>query len=422
MKCSDKSELSSLFFNFILMTLICTVLTAFITGCASISSSDNKYEPSKLILAGDPSKHKSIFVFLDGTANNSDTRTNVWRLYELLSNSKDPQMTAAYIEGVGSVDKPVVGKALGRGMEERILRGYKFIAQNYNTGDDIYIFGFSRGAHEARALAGFLAYVGVPITSDQDKHDLIKIGNEILELAKDKKDNDYLEKWTSWKPGQAPLMALEIKNELKLEMKPVEVKFLGVWDTVPGSSFKKYDLCKEEIGFWKKYFYWLPVINKGERYKTGSYPAIRHIAHAVSLDEKRSKFEPILLCPAISDYTKLSEVWFPGAHADVGGGYADSNDLPGISLNWMIGMLAENYAFNITPPKVNESITGLAHWSIGDTPANMGSDCEDRHPPAKAKIHPSVNDRKKFSPVPIRIHGTVKSLTYPIQCSAGNND
>lgn len=193
---------------------------------------------------------------------------------------------------------------------------------------------------------------------------------------------------------------------------------------MPGSSLKDYGYCKEEKGFVKKYLYWLiPGIDKGERYKSDSYPAIRHIAHAVSIDEKRSKFAPLLVCPAInSKYTKLSEVWFPGAHADVGGGYQTSDghpsdELPSISLSWMLGLLEETYEFNNYRPQVKGSAEGLAHWSIGDSPANIGSDCIDRDRPTSAEIHESFNERMTFSPVPIRLDGTVVSREYPIECS-----
>jgi len=406
-----------------LSVLCCIVPVYFIAGCTFFSNADAGKDTISTItrpLAGDPNKHKSIFVFLDGTRNGAKSGTNVWRLYDLVSNSNDPQMTALYIEGVGTVENPLLGAVLGRGMEDGILRGYDFIAQNYNPDDDIYVLGFSRGAHEARSLAGLLAYAGVPVISGEDRQDLITIGNEILELTKGKSDKDYIDKWTSWKPGQAPLLAEEIKDKVKLEMRAAEVKFVGVWDTVPGSSFKKYQNCKEAIGFFKTYFFWLPVITKGERYKSDSYPAIHQIAHAVSLDEKRSKFSPLLLCPPINSQhpNTLSEVWFPGAHGDVGGGYEDSNDLPGISLNWMLGLLAESYKFYTTPPQVEENAKGLAHWSMGDGRASMGSECEDRIPLQGSQIHASFYDRKKSSPVPIRKNGTVETLAYPMACPA----
>ncbi|MEA2078259.1 MAG: DUF2235 domain-containing protein [Pseudomonadota bacterium] len=409
----------------ILQMTCCIASVTFFIGYASLSGADDekKVLPIKKqthTLSGDADKHKSMFVFLDGTANDPKSGTNVWRLYEMLLKNNDPQMTAIYIEGVGSVrDKPISGAALGRGMEERILMGYEFIAKNYNSGDDIYIIGFSRGAHQARSLAGLLSYAGVPITSRGERDYLIETANKIIELTKKKSDQDFADKWVSWSPGQASLLASEIKEKLQLEMQTAEITFLGVWDTVPGSSLKDYGYCKEEKGFVKNYLYWLiPGIDKGERYKSDSYPAIRDIAHAVSLDEKRSKFAPLLLCPAINpEYTRISEVWFPGAHADVGGGYQDSDELPSISLRWMIDLLEESYEFNNIPPEVEENAKGLAHWSIKDFPANVGSDCIDRHIPANANIHTSFSERKNSSPVPIRMEGMVKSLNYPIKCS-----
>jgi len=233
-----------------------------------------------------------------------------------------------------------------------------------------------------------------------------------------------LRKWAGWKPGQKPFLAGEIRRTLKLEMRAVEVTFLGQWDTVPGSSLKKYEYCKEKKGIFKRYLYWLlPIVDKGDRYKSDSYPAIRQIAHAVSLDEKRSRFAPLLLCRAISPkYTKVNEVWFPGAHADVGGGYQDSdkhssNSLAAVSLTWMVDLLEGSYKFRRGFLRPEGNAKDLAHWSIGDFPANFGSACIDRKPSFGATIHPSVNVRADAPQVPIRWHGTVEYKSYPIYCS-----
>lgn len=408
--------------------LLCIAITAFITGCTTLTASTSEKKPEIITksypLTGDSNKPKSIFVFLDGTSNNPKSGTNVWRLYDSLSKKRDPQATGIYIEGVGNGEHTLLGEAFGDGMEDRILRGYSFITQNYHPDDKIYIFGFSRGAHEARALAGFLSYAGVPRAHQGNTSHLME---EILELVKDKDDADYLDKWILWKPKTA-LLSEEIKDKLKIEMQPTEITFLGVWDTVPGSSFKEYGDCKEIIGVAKKYFYWLPFISKGERYKSDTYPAIHHIAQAVSLDEKRDKFHPLLLCePINSQQTTKDEMWFPGAHADVGGGYSDvrgscgkTNDLSNISYNWMVGLLEKSYTS--TPLSIvnecanNECAKGLAHWSIGDFPANIGSKCKDRVRPEKEKIHESFYIREKSSPVPILIRGEEQSLHYPIKC------
>ena len=247
-----------------------------------------------------------------------------------------------------------------------------------------------------------------------------------MELTKEKNDSDYVDKWNSWILGDPPLLAKEIKDSLNLETQAAEVTFLGIWDTVPGSFFKDYDTCKEKKDR-----------NEGDRYKTDTYPAIREIAHAVSIDEKRSKFKPVLACTPIktSKPTHVDEVWFPGAHADVGGGYenpkkspdvkfpdVDSKDLPGISLNWMLALLNESYRFKAGVPTQPEKTDGLAHWSFGDFPGNFRSDCIDREQQFDAETlknvqkHKSYEDRVQFVHVPIEKDGEVESLKYPIAC------
>ena len=201
-------------------------------------------------------------------------------------------------------------------------------------------------------------------------------------------------------------------------MQAARIRFLGVWDTVPGSSLKNYRGCKEDKGFIKSYLWWLiPGIDRGERYKAASYPPISEIAHAVALDEKRSKFAPLLVCEAINpEYTKVTEVWFPGAHADVGGGYEDSTDLPSVSLRWMIQMLGNSYTLE-PPPAIEGAAVGLAHWSIGDSPGNIGSECIDRNPPPAAIIHSSAEERSKSTSVPILWEGEERLMNYPISCA-----
>lgn len=373
---------------------------------------------------GEQGSAKQLFVFLDGTANNgmngdAKSATNVWLLYQRIFASPDRQVAAIYIEGVGSVDRPVFGSALGRGMELRILRGYDFIAQNYRQGDRVYIFGFSRGAFQARSLAGLISFVGVPASRFESAREAIDKGNAMLDLLKDYKDDDFVAALASRK-GSAPPFGELVRQELGMTMEPAEVQFLGIWDTVPGSSFKKYEGCKETIGFWKRNFHSLPMISKGERYKLATYPSIRRVVHALSLDEKRSKFAPVVACaPLDKTASKVEEMWFPGAHADVGGGYSDSSGLPGISLRWMIDALATDYPLVKAQGLENiaANATGLAHWSIGDRPANAGSDCEDRPEPPSDRIHSSARDRKAVANSKLRIKGKVEDRKYPVACA-----
>lgn len=207
-----------------------------------------------------------------------------------------------------------------------------------------------------------------------------------------------------------PPLAGEAGKELGVEFQPAQITLLGVWDTVPGSSFKEFGACKE-----------LPDSKDGDRYKSDSYPSIRSFAHAVAIDEKRNKFKPLLLCPAnypSDDNLKPSRIekWFPGAHADVGGGYSDGdNALPNISLNWMVAILAKTYDFPTYPKQFPENANGLAHWSVSDMSNIPGMRCEDRPAPPSDAKHESASQRTG-SPS-ILVKGKEKSYRYPIMCA-----
>jgi hypothetical protein len=336
--------------------------------------------------------------------------------------SRDHQIVAAYLAGVASANSdPNLAAPLGQGMEDRILSAYAFLAKHFRPGDRIYIFGFSRGALQARSLAGLVSYAGIPTCSQQDLGDQLALGNRIIELLKKKQDDDYYTKWTAWSLEKEPPLSDELLN-LGISVVSAEVSFLGIWDTVPGSSLKSFGTCKEERGFIKRFCWWLlPGVDSGERYKTGSYPPMRNIAHAVSLDEKRSKFRPLLLCKPIDPiFTNQQEVWFPGAHSDVGGGYGN-HELPNISLAWMVELLSEVYEFDPKPTFVG-CPKGLAHWSMGDFPGNLGSQCVDRVPPSDAIIHESVDDRARASPVPILWKKKRVFREYPAQCRSSSTE
>jgi uncharacterized protein (DUF2235 family) len=385
-------------------------------GCSTIDPAEegNDTKATEVQFTGDPNQKRSIFVFLDGTANNPGSATNVWRLYQAVIDIRDPQTTAKYIEGVGSAGSPdftssiVFGLIWGQGMEARIKSAYDFVAKSYRPGDDLYVFGFSRGAHQARALAGLLSYVGVPAPSDRSMLFGQRQWNKILEITKKKSDADFTDYWKSWEPNRAPPLAFEAQTALRAEFLPVSIKLLGVWDTVPGSSFKKFGSCKE-----------LPDRKDGDRYKSDSYPTIRTIAHAVALDEKRDKFGPLLLCPQIDLHNgqhknRILERWFPGAHADVGGGYDSEYELPNISLNWMLSILSQSYGFAAKIPRLPENPNGLSHWSVRDMPEILRIQCEDRKQPPQEALDPSVFQRKGSPPVLVK--GTRKEVAYPISC------
>jgi len=382
------------------ITLLVLASCLGVTACASVTIR----VPDSSV---DTTKRKNIFVFFDGTDNVAASKTNVWRLFSVIKQS-DREATLMYVDGVGTTASGNLGSAFGLGMQRRILKGYRFITEHYAAGDSIFIFGFSRGAHQARSLAGLLSYAGVPMRDSRGEVPSKRTMKRILEITKDQRDDA-----TVWDPNRPPLAHL-----LSVETQPVTIAFLGLWDTVPGSSFKEFEGCLEKRGPFKELGL-APA--KGDRYKLGSYPPIKRIAHAVAADEKRSMFKPVLVCDRPGrkgDRTGIHEMWFPGAHADVGGGYEDCQ-LAGISLNWMIDQLAEIYPFPGGVPRFDANPKGVAHWSVADFPANFRSTCEDRHElegPPEGEPHPSWDARRASAPVPLKISGTTYELPYPIGC------
>lgn len=354
------------------------------------------------------SGQKDIFVFFDGTRNTPTSSTNVFRLYQRIADDNKPGTVARYFTGVGTTRHPLSGAAFGKDMEDKILDGYGFLARNYQEGSRIFIFGFSRGAHQARALAGLVAYAGIQPDDDRDRR-LKRMSNRIIELVKSRSDADFVDRWKTWSPSAKPLLGPDIKRALGVDTRPAQVAFLGVWDTVPGSSLKKYGVCKEK-----------PDNTTGDRYKSDSYPPIKVIAHALATDEKRSKFRPILLCPPIeaSEPTQVVEKWFPGAHADVGGGYEEGTGLQHISLNWMIEQLSSHYAFREHPSPLAENALDVAHWSIGDDEGNALSRCEDRIIPPGADRSDAIARRTAEKTVPLLAFGEKepRQLSYPLSC------
>jgi len=383
----------------------------------------------------DNSRPKDIFIFMDGTGDGPSKDTNVYRLFQLVNAYKNPQTRCAYFTGVGveiGGDENLIAEALGHGMVPRIIAAYDFLARTWNREDRVFVFGFSRGALEARSIAGLIAYAGIPKLSIDDDHTRRKALERIVRVEQKQKDEEYLNQWKQWTPTSEPPLLAKLESTLggQLTLQTAEVSFLGVWDTVPGSAIKKFGLCKEQLGIFKRW-----IERSGERYKTDSYPPIRQIAHAMSLDEKRNGYSPLRTCPSISlQFTKREEVAFPGAHSDVGGGYDDfkvdgvtyrAAALPRLSLNWMVKRLQKDgrYAFREIPPIFDANPNGLAHASYLVERTNPWRRCVDRNLPNDIQRDESVGARAREGSVPIQVPSNTLELDvvlkfpYPADCS-----
>jgi len=219
----------------------------------------------------------------------------------------------AYDTGVGSstysIRDQLLGGGTGQGLDQKIMDVYTFLVLNYEPGDHIFLFGFSRGAYTARSLAGFIRNSGIL----RPEH--LPLIERAYGLYRNR--NEYTG------PDSDTMVAFRrayCKEPL------TRIKFIGVWDTVgslgiPLPAFSRYNL---------------------ERYKfhdTTLSSTVDYAYHALAIDERRSLFTPTLW--NLSTNTKngstqvLEQRWFPGVHSNIGGGYVDRG-LSDCALHWMI--------------------------------------------------------------------------------------
>jgi len=269
---------------------------------------------------------RNLVVCCDGTWNTIDQReggvltpTNVARIYNALADvdaQGQPQIKY-YHPGVGTDPKlwdRIAGGATGAGLDRNIMSAYHWLADNYQAGDKIYLFGFSRGAYTARSLGGFMLYGGLINGNDAQGKELPvpKIWEQIERMffkgyrAKKEKTSDW--------------------PDLGFHASP-KIHFIGVWDTVGALGIPDDQAL-------------LNLFDTSDEHKfhdTALSKDVTYARHAIALDEKRDSFQPTLWQPnGVSD---LKQVWFPGVHSDVGGGYRETGLSDG-ALEWMIGEAA----------------------------------------------------------------------------------
>jgi uncharacterized protein (DUF2235 family) len=259
---------------------------------------------------------KNIVICCDGTSNEYNyARTNVVGLYYTLVNDPARQVTF-YHPGLGTMGPPgaltqfdkwrtrMLGLAFGRGIEDDIRDAYVFLMNNFEEGDRVFLFGFSRGAYTARSLAAAIYLYG-----------LIRKGNDslvsyavrmIVELGKSHADRS------------GPLgLAAGFKETFSRTCK---IAFVGVWDTV------------SSVGWF---------MNPMSLPNTADNPDIAVGRHAVAIDERRGFFRQNLWqhSSSMAEHGPLDvkQVWFPGSHSDVGGGYPiPETGLSQFALEWML--------------------------------------------------------------------------------------
>ena len=258
---------------------------------------------------------KRLVVCCDGTwaTPEMESPTNVVRLARavLPRDANDRLQVVYYDEGVGThgpIDK-FVGGAMGAGLDFNVRQAYRFLASNYEEDDEIYLFGFSRGAYTVRSLAGMIGLAGM-----LGRHQLTSV-HEAYELYRDEKDPAG--------PGAT-------KFRECYRTKVPRLTLLGCWDTVGAMGIPdKLPGIRLDALFNKRYRW----VNRD----LGAH--VDHALHAMSIDERRKEFRPTPMNNVTAGQT-LEQVWFPGDHGSVGGGEHHKEPLSRTALEWMVESMA----------------------------------------------------------------------------------
>jgi uncharacterized protein (DUF2235 family) len=284
---------------------------------------------------------KNVVICCDGTANEfARNITNVIKLHSVLVHASDRQVTF-YHPGLGTMEPVgaltglsrritrVMGMAFGYGLASDIRDAYVFLMKNYEPGDRLFLFGFSRGAYTVRAVSSLLKMYGLIL---KDNESLVPYATRLLMGIDRSKPTDSQNKQTI---HQYFKLADDFRATLS---RPCRPWFVGVWDTVSSVGWIENPLR-------------LPHIS--------SNPDIHIGRHAISIDERRAFFRTHLWRrpsdPNVDYGPKdVKQVWFPGVHSDVGGGYPEQESgLSKFALDWMIEE-AIQAGLEVDPAKVKE--------------------------------------------------------------------
>ena len=274
---------------------------------------------------------KRLAVFLDGTWNAVGDNTNVWRLRSLCLPKSDngwAQLTY-YDEGVNGFG----GGTFGRGVIRNTTEAYEWLVENYSPGDEIFIFGFSRGAYTARSLAGLIA-----------KYGLLRLGaplgvRQIYDRYRRQLDRTLRDLIKERDDGTLNDASLEEQWLMRFSL-PVPIKFIGVWDTVGSHGVPLFSI--EGISSSTLRFQ-----------NTGLFLCYENAVQALAIDEHRAAFPPTIWTVKNTTAAKPRSVdsveqrWFVGAHGNVGGGY-DSDLLSQQPLKWIMSR-AERVGLSFRP-------------------------------------------------------------------------
>lgn len=253
---------------------------------------------------------KKIVVCCDGTWNTPDQKapTNVTRIADavLPTDAVGREQRKFYHRGVGTNGwDHLIGGAFGFGLSRAVRDAYSYLVQNFKPGDELYFFGFSRGAYTARSTVGFIRNCGILRPEYADKVD------EAYALYRDRRDRT--------RPAREE--ATRFRESYSHETK---IRFIGVWDTVgalgiPLSGLRLINLLNRRWQF----------------HDTELSKFVEAAFQALAIDEQRAPFRPTIWKKhPLADGQQVEQLWFSGVHSDIGGGYPERG-LADITMAWM---------------------------------------------------------------------------------------
>ena len=301
---------------------------------------------------------KNIVVCSDGTGNSGGKRrgTNVWRIFNAVDrNREDCEQITYYDDGVGTHNirlLRLLGGAFGWGLSRNIREAYEFLSLNYEEGDKVFLFGFSRGAFTVRSLAGMICRCGLLGRDAVVRAPRRTRKGDVKQILRAYRSE------TSTSPGAS---ADEIRKALGIDdlgLRSVKIHFVGVWDTVdavgvPFDCLKKWVNPVRRCPFKRRLWAF---------HDLKPHPDIRHAYQALALDDERRTFHPLVWKVANSEPRDsatpmnskesdtscvaedggkqegeqiVRQVWFAGVHSNVGGGYP-KDSLSLVPLLWMM--------------------------------------------------------------------------------------
>jgi hypothetical protein len=300
-----------------------------------------------------------LFLNLEGADTPGTFRLENEQERSLRDAGGDVRQIAKYLNGVGDSDNFLVkalGGTIGAGFITRIVRGYTFVSRNFTAGDNIFLIGFSRGAYTARALAGLIAARGLLDATKldlADKQRAYRLGAAVwfaYRRAALQANPDLLGRFEE---TILDLPGFLLKPPPAHQLIPASIDTVAVWDTVGALGIPEFNAKLVRVDAFRFADTRLSAV-------------VQHGFQAIAVDEQRSDFMPTFW----DRDPRVTQALFPGAHADVGGGYPVADSESGLSdgaLKWMTGELTKRgVGFSPTPtfiPKPDAKGTAHRPWA-----------------------------------------------------------